>query len=380
MDNNQLYKLSPHLKLLTWTIVIIWMIIAAFPLFWMATMSFKLPLDAFDANALTVIFGPNTKSMIGGISVVGVLVALGFGYLFLKAHLQRERIINYFINFFGSIPKFLVVLVLYLVLMIAALIVFFMVVPWISSLFNMIFSGIPILNLLVEPFMGMTTQHYEAVWIENEFYKQFINTVVVTTGVVSISLTVATLAAYGIARTRSTLAFWLLIMALCFRALPYSTLVTGYLAPFIEYGIYGKRFGVIIVLVAINQPFTIWMLRSFFMNIPPELDEAAQVDGCNRLQAFWKVIMPVMWPGVITTGLFSFLLAYNDYMVAMLLLDGDARTMVPAITQYFNRETTLTDQVEAIAAAASITAPIFVMVMFFQKQLVSGLTQGAVKG
>jgi multiple sugar transport system permease protein len=116
------------------------------------------------------------------------------------------------------------------------------------------------------------------------------------------------------------------------------------------------------------------------MNIPQDLDEAAQIDGCNPFQAFWKVIMPLMWPGVITTGLFSFLLAYNDYLVAALLLDGQSQTMVPAIMQYFNMETKMTDLVEAIAAAASITAPLFLLVLFFQKQIVSGLTQGAVKG
>jgi ABC-type sugar transport system, permease component len=104
------------------------------------------------------------------------------------------------------------------------------------------------------------------------------------------------------------------------------------------------------------------------------------VDGCGPFEAFWRVIMPVMWPGVITTGLFSFLLAYNDYLVCALLLDAQSQTMVPAITQYFNRETTSTDQIEAIAAAVSITAPLFVLVMVFQKQIVSGLTAGAVKG
>ena len=72
--------------------------------------------------------------------------------------------------------------------------------------------------------------------------------------------------------------------------------------------------------------------------------------------------------------------SYNDYLVAALLLDGQTQTMVPAITQYFNRETTMTDQVEAIAAAASITAPLFLLVMLFQKQIISGLTTGAVKG
>jgi len=141
-----------------------------------------------------------------------------------------------------------------------------------------------------------------------------------------------------------------------------------------------KRESVIAVLVSINQPFTIWMLRSFFQNIPADLDEAARVDGCTHFQAFRWVIMPVMWPGVITTGLFSFLLAYNDFLVCSLLLDAQNQTMVPAIAGYFNRETTTTDQVEAIAAAVSITAPLFLLVMIFQRQIVSGLTAGAVKG
>ncbi|MEC8343494.1 MAG: carbohydrate ABC transporter permease, partial [SAR324 cluster bacterium] len=88
----------------------------------------------------------------------------------------------------------------------------------------------------------------------------------------------------------------------------------------------------------------------------------------------------VMWPGVITTGLFSFLLAYNDYLVTSLLLDAQNQTMVPAISGYFNRETTTTDQVEAVAAAVSITVPLLLLVLVFQKQIVSGLVQGAVKG
>ena len=87
-----------------------------------------------------------------------------------------------------------------------------------------------------------------------------------------------------------------------------------------------------------------------------------------------------MWPGVITTGLFSFLLAYNDYLVTALLLDAQSMTMVPAITQFLNRDIRLSDQMEAIAAAVSITAPLFLLVLAFQRQIVAGLTQGAVKG
>ena len=77
------------------------------------------------------------------------------------------------------------------------------------------------------------------------------------------------------------------------------------------------------MLVAINQPFTLWMLHSFFLSIPKDLDESAMVDGCSRFQAFRMVVIPVMWPGVITTGLFSFLLAYNDFAVTAMLLSQD---------------------------------------------------------
>jgi multiple sugar transport system permease protein len=269
-------------------------------------------------------------------------------------------------------------LVLIFIALFLALFLFFN--THIANFLNNIFEYIPFLKILSKPFIGFTTQHFIAVWSENEFYIQFLNTALVTLGVVSISLTVGTLAGYALSRSSSVIAFWLLVAALVFRALPHSVLVTGYLELFIDYGLYGKKIAVIILLVAINQPFTIWMLRSFFMNIPQDLDEAAQIDGCNPFQAFWMVIMPLMWPGVITTGLFSFLLAYNDYLVCALLLDGQSQTMVPAIMQYFNMETTMTDLVESIAAAASITLPLFILVMFFQKQIVSGLTQGSVKG
>ena len=194
-------------------------------------------------------------------------------------------------------------------------------------------------------------------------------------------------------RSGSGIAFWILIAALIFRALPHSVLVAGYLPVFVNSAeilrpilgeaaptLYGQPLAVIAVLVSINQPFTIWMLRSFFQNIPADLDEAARVDGCTHFQAFRWVIMPVMWPGVITTGLFSFLLAYNDFLVTSLLLDAQNQTMVPAIVSYFNMETTTTDQVEAVAAAVSITAPLLLLVMVFQRQIVSGLTAGAVKG
>ena len=197
---------------------------------------------------------------------------------------------------------------------------------------------------------------------------------------VIISLTLGTLGGYALARSGRRYAFWILMAALVFRAMPHITLVSGYLLPFFEWNIWGLMPTTIIVLVAINQPFTLWMLHSFFLNIPKDMDESAMVDGCTRFQAFWHVIIPVMWPGVITTGLFSFLLAYNDFAVTSMLLSQENETMIPAIAGFLGTVQVEGNVMFAVAAVVSATVPLLFLVMFFQRQIVSGLTTGAVKG
>nr|WP_315900147.1 carbohydrate ABC transporter permease [Leisingera daeponensis] len=225
-----------------------------------------------------------------------------------------------------------------------------------------------------------TLEGYHGAWVDEEFWRNVINSGIVVFFTVVISLTFGTLGGYALARSGRRYAFWLLMAALVFRAMPHITLVSGYLLPFFEWNIWGILPTTIIVLVAINQPFTLWMLHSFFLNIPKDMDESAMVDGCTRFQAFRHVIIPVMWPGVITTGLFSFLLAYNDFAVTAMLLSSENETIIPAINSFLG-----TTQVEgkvmyAVAAVVSATAPLFVLILFFQRQIVSGLTAGAVKG
>ena len=225
-----------------------------------------------------------------------------------------------------------------------------------------------------------TMAGYEGAWIQGEFWRSVINTGIVCFFVVCSSLTIGTLGGYALSRSGYRYTFWLLIIALIFRAMPPITLVSGYMLPFFEWNVWGILPTTIIVLVAINQPFTLWMLHSFFQNIPKELDESARVDGCTQFQAFRHVIVPVMWPGVITTGLFSFLLAYNDFAVTSMLLNEENRTMVPAIAAFLGSTYNEGQIMFAVAAVVSATAPLFFLVMFFQRQIVAGLTQGAVKG
>lgn len=235
-------------------------------------------------------------------------------------------------------------------------------------------------NTMIETGGAFTGRGYYGAWVQEEFWRAVLNTGIVVVFTVIISLTFGTLGGYALARSGFRYAFWILMAALVFRAMPHITLVSGYLLPFFEWNIWGILPTTIIVLVAINQPFTLWMLHSFFLNIPKDMDESAMVDGCTRFQAFRHVIIPVMWPGVVTTGLFSFLLAYNDFAVTSMLLSSENETMVPAIASFLGTTQVEGNVMFAVAAVVSATAPLFVLVLFFQRQIVSGLTAGAVKG
>ncbi|WP_224705327.1 carbohydrate ABC transporter permease [Devosia aquimaris] len=227
---------------------------------------------------------------------------------------------------------------------------------------------------------AFTGSGYYGAWITRDFWRAAFNTVIVTICVTAISLTLGTLGGYALARSGRNYSFWILIAALVFRAMPHITLVSGYLLPFFQLNIWGVLPTSIIVLVAINQPFTLWMLHSFFLSIPKDLDESAMVDGCTRFQAFRMVIMPVMWPGLVTTGLFSFLLGYNDFAVTAMLLSADNQTMVPKISSFLGSIQESGNVMFAVAAVVSATLPLFILVLVFQRQIVSGLTAGAVKG
>ena len=235
-------------------------------------------------------------------------------------------------------------------------------------------------NTLIETGGRSTIEAYINSWIEGEFWRAAKNTIIVTVCVVTISLFLGTLGAYALSRSTYKYAFWILIAALIFRAMPHITLVSGYLFPFFQLKIWGILPTTIIVLVAINQPFTLWLLYSFFKTVPKELDESALIDGASYFQAFRHIIMPVMWPGVITAGLFSLMLAYNDFTVTALLLNQENYTMVPKINAYLGTVEHGGNYMWAVASVVSATAPLFMIVMFFQRQLISGLTTGAVKG
>ncbi len=212
-----------------------------------------------------------------------------------------------------------------------------------------------------------------------KFYDYFVNSLIVSVGEVAVSVSIGCLSGYALARYSGMSGVVMLLVALAFRALPRM----AFLLPFYWMGrmsgLHDTYFLVIIALVAVNQPFTIWLLRSFFMDIPREIEEAAMIDGASRLGAFLKVITPIMWPGIFSTALFTLLLAYHEFLLVRILTQS--KWTLPLAMVQFIGGAQIPGQIPMQAAAAvSSTIPIVLVILFFQKQLVKGLSAGAVKG
>lgn len=215
-------------------------------------------------------------------------------------------------------------------------------------------------------------------WQTTNFYQYLLNTLVVATISTVAALVIGLPAAYALSRAPGWVSACLLILALVFRALPRFSVVLPMYEISRSLGIYDTTFAVAAALVAINQPFSIWLLRNFFAEIPYSLDEAAMLDGCTRFQALRRVMIPLMGPGILTAGIFIFLFAFQEYLTALILTDVDARTVPVFIATQLGQTLPMLQQ--AGAAAMLLTLPVVAFAFIAQKYLVAGLNAGSVKG
>jgi multiple sugar transport system permease protein len=227
-------------------------------------------------------------------------------------------------------------------------------------------------------FYQPSLESFVALWLETNFAQYLLNTVVVAIASVVVALVIGAPAAYALSRYGGQIGALLLILALIFRALPRFAVALPFYNFAQALGIYDTKIALMIGLVALNQPFTIWLLRNFFMEIPKELDEAAMVDGCNRVQTLVRVMLPLMGPGLVTAGIFTFLFAFQEYLLALVLTDVEAKTIPVFIATQIGQNLPLLQQ--ASAATVLVALPILVLAMVVQRFLVAGLTGGSVKG
>jgi multiple sugar transport system permease protein len=229
-------------------------------------------------------------------------------------------------------------------------------------------------TLVFEP----TLLFHHAVWVEKSFWRFLLNSVVISACTVALSVPIGTMAAYALSRIQTRRTRGLLFGLLVVRMFPQMLLVIPFFVMAKALRLFDTYLVMILALVAVNQPFTIWLMRSFFLDTPVELDEAAWIDGCTPWQAFVRVILPVVRPGLFVTAQFSLLLAYNEFLFALVLTGTSAKTLPVAIAEYGGEDITYWSL--SAAAAVGIMLPIVAFMVALQRHLVRGLTFGAVKG
>ncbi len=237
-----------------------------------------------------------------------------------------------------------------------------------------IFSGVSLLP------QRPTGDNYSRLFSAYHFGHFLINSLIVVTVAVAVSLVLGTLAAYGLARFR--LPFGLnrsaLVAALLVRALPPILLSIPLYLTLSKYGLLNTRLGLIIVYGGLNTSFVIWMMQSFLEEIPRDIEEAAMVDGDSRLRALRRVVLPLAAPGLAATAIFSVITTYNDFLLALTLTSTPSAQTVPVGVS------TLIGKIQIewgpMAAAGVVGAvPIMLFAIVVQRHFVRGLTFGAVK-
>jgi multiple sugar transport system permease protein len=223
--------------------------------------------------------------------------------------------------------------------------------------------------------------NYRTVFDTNLFTSALRNSIGISLIATTISVMLATVAAYAIARLQFRGKRWVLSAALAIAIFPTVALVGPLFDMWRSLGIYDTWIGLIIPYMSFTLPLSIWVLSAFFREIPWEMEQAAQVDGATPWQAFRKVIVPLAAPGVFTAAILTFFFAWNDFVFGISLTATNNARPVPAALAFFTGESFFQQPTAAISAASVIvTIPVIVLVLIFQRRIVAGLTSGAVKG
>ncbi|MCW2920528.1 MAG: carbohydrate transporter permease [Thermoleophilia bacterium] len=228
-----------------------------------------------------------------------------------------------------------------------------------------------------------TLRNYRSVLQDGDFLLALRNSAIVATTTTVLSILVGSFAAYALARLRFPRKTLLLGIVLSISTFPVIAIAAPLFKLWSDLGIYDARFGLGLIIpnLVFSLPLTIFILTSFFREIPRELEEAALVDGATRMQTFTKVVFPLAAPGLVTAALLVFFFAWNEFLFAITLTSTPEARTVPAAIAFFTGSVKFEAPIGTISAASVIVmVPLVVLVLVFQKRIVAGLTAGAVKG
>ncbi len=224
-----------------------------------------------------------------------------------------------------------------------------------------------------------TTSSYATIFGDPAFQKALINSTIIAGTATVICLFFGSIAAYAIARLRFRFKSSVMTLILAISFFPAVAIIAPLFIQFRQVGIIDTYLAAIVPDVVFALPVTVWLLVAFFKELPFDLEEAAKVDGATTIQAFRKVIVPLAAPGVFTTAILTFIHAWNEFLFATTFLFDERTQPVTVVIPNFATVYTVDYGAQA-AAAVVVTIPLVIMVLIFQRRIVSGLTAGAVKG
>ena len=226
-----------------------------------------------------------------------------------------------------------------------------------------------------------TLANYKSIFQNDDFVRALGNSVIISVVTTALAITVGSFCAYALARLRFKGKFWILALVLSITTFPAIAIAAPLFRLWSDIGIFNTLIGLIIPNLTFALPLTIYILVSFFKEIPKDLEEAALVDGATHFMAFRKVVVPLAAPGLATAAILCFIAVWNEFLLAITLTSSPAARPVPAAIAFFTGSTQFEIPYGTITAASvTISIPLIIMVLLFQKRIVAGLTAGAVKG
>ena len=223
-----------------------------------------------------------------------------------------------------------------------------------------------------------TLQNYVHVLFSQNFFRYFVNSIVIGLTATFFSVVLGALAAYALARFKFMGKGVVVMSTLLLRMVAPVILVIPIFILWNKLGLINGRFGLILTYIALNLSFNTWVLRTFILEIPIELEEAALIDGCGEFTIFFKIIMPLIAPGIAVASIFTFRIAWNEFILSLVLTNRYTRTLPVAVSLYLTDHGIEWGQITAIATIIAI--PAFIFTFTAAKSLIMGLTAGAVKG
>jgi multiple sugar transport system permease protein len=223
--------------------------------------------------------------------------------------------------------------------------------------------------------------NYSSIFRNSDFTHALRSSAIISFTTTAIALVIGSFAAYALARLRFPMKFLLLGVILSITTFPPIAIAAPVFKLWTDLGLYNTYLGLILPDLTFTLPLTIYILTSFFREIPRELEEAALVDGATYFQSFSKVVLPLAAPGLVTAGLLAFIFVWNEFLFAITLTSSASVRPVPAAIAFFTGSSQFEIPLGTISAASVVvTVPLIMLVLIFQKRIVAGLTAGAVKG